>query len=217
MNPSSNTRKEQQLVSYLYLRMLIGACGIALVASCLVYAFILGHGMQDSVSDFYYTGVRDIFVGVLFVLGFFLLSYKGYDRIDSRFANAGFFFALGVALFPCKGPMASIHFISAVLLFSVFIFFSLKLFPLGATAKKNLHDVNIKIYKTAGLIMIGCLLSISITYLPPLQEFRLVYNTTFWLEAIALICFAVSWLTKGKFLTQTKAAFQTIRTKPKDK
>lgn len=195
-------RKEQQVISYLHLRMLIGACGIVLPLTCLIYGLICG--MQDSISDFYYTGVRNIFVGILFVLGFFLLTYKGYERKDSIIANFGFVFSLGVALFPCRGSLSALHFISAFLLFSVFIFFSLRLFTLSLkmgerTAEREQAH---KIYVTCGWIMVACILLIGVTLLPSLEEIRITYNSTFWFETVALIAFAVSWLTKGKFYSE---------------
>ncbi|HZX73309.1 MAG TPA: hypothetical protein VFE57_02740 [Cyclobacteriaceae bacterium] len=209
-NPPSN---DQQIISYLHLRMLIGMCGIVLPLSCMFYAFVLGHELQDSVSDFYYTDVRNIFVGILFVLGFFLLTYKGYEPIDSRFANAGFYFALGVALFPCKGDYGYIHFISAFLLFSVFIFFSLRLFTLSVEKRGHTPEVDKRnrVYIACGWIMVACIVLIGTTFaISGLKEIRLSYNTTFWFETIALISFAVSWLTKGRFYNEAKKTVKKV-------
>jgi len=193
--------------------MLIGACGILLPLSCIYYAFVLGHGLQDSISDFYYTDVRNVFVGILFVLGFFLLTYKGYEPIDSRFANAGFYFALGVALFPCKGDYYYIHFISAFLLFSVFIFFSLKLFTLSVKKKGHAPDRDKRnaVYVACGWIMVACIVIIGLTFaFSSLKDIRLGFNTTFWLETIALISFAISWLTKGRFYNEAKKVVHKV-------
>lgn len=134
-------REEEQVISYLHLRLLIGVCGSFLPLACLFYGLLPGHEVADSVSDFYYTGMRDIFVGILFALAFFLLTYKGYEAKDSIVANLGFFFALGVALFPCKDS-ADVHSLSAFLLFCVFIFFSLVLFTgtINATASIRSAD-----------------------------------------------------------------------------
>lgn len=195
-------RKEEQIISYLHLRMLIGACGIVLPLTCLIYGLVCG--MQDSISDFYYTGVRNVFVGILFVLGFFLLTYKGYERKDSIFANFGFVFSLGVALIPCRGALSLIHFISAFLLFSVFIFFSLRLFTLSLKMgeKTPEREQAYKIYVICGWIMIVCIGLIGISTISFFKEIRETYNSTFWFETVALIAFAVSWLTKGKFYSE---------------
>lgn len=209
----STPRKDHQIISYLYLRLLIGACGILLPLICLGYGLLFD--MQDSISDYYYTPVRDVFVGILFVMGFFLLSYRGYEPIDDWFANAGFFFALGVALFPCSNPHTLVrvtHFGSAFLLFCVFIFFSLRLFTKsvkhGTTPGKDARN---GVYLWCGWIMVISIAGIGVSYLVGTQEFREQLNTTFWLESIALVSFAVSWLTKGLFFQRTLRLFVRIK------
>ena len=76
-------RKDQQVISYLALRKLIGLTGVLLPlllpVGCLIYGESIS--IQDSISDYYYTETRNILVGVLFVLGFFLLAYRGYEPI----------------------------------------------------------------------------------------------------------------------------------------
>jgi hypothetical protein len=48
--------------------------------------------------------MRDVYVATLYVFGFFLLSYKGYQRIDDIISNLGCVFAVGSALFPTTPP-----------------------------------------------------------------------------------------------------------------
>jgi hypothetical protein len=60
----------------------------------------------DALSAYYYTGAVGAFVGVLFALSLFLLTYQGYegvqaDRIVGRIGGAA---ALVVVLFPTKVP-----------------------------------------------------------------------------------------------------------------
>jgi hypothetical protein len=217
MDKQPASRKDQQIIGYQYLRMLIGACGIALPGICLIYGLANG-GVQESISDYYYTGVRDIFVGILFVLGFFLLSYRGYEAIDSRFANLGFFFALGVALFPCKSPTSFfpiIHFASAFLLFSVFIFFSLFLFT--KSAKDGIRtpdkDKRNRIYIVCGWVMIFCIVGIGLGM--ALLSGRQMQDgkITFWLETVALVAFAISWLTKAKFYLEVGKLAKKVKEK----
>ncbi len=207
------TRKDHQIISYLNLRLLIGACGILLPLICMSYGLLFE--MQDSISDYYYTPVRDVFVGILFVMGFFLLSYRGYEPIDDWFANAGFFFALGVALFPCDSQHTMIqvtHFGSAFLLFCVFIFFSLKLFTKSIEHERTTaKDARNSWYKWCGWIMIISIGGIGLSYLLATKEFREHTNLTFWLESIALVAFAVSWLTKGLFYQRTLRLFVSVR------
>src|ERR1700704_520263 len=84
--------KNDQVVSYYALRILIGATGILLPLLLIIGNLIAynNFNIEFSVSDYYDNGTAgDILVGVLFVLGFFLMAYKGYDLTDSRAANLG--------------------------------------------------------------------------------------------------------------------------------
>jgi hypothetical protein len=90
-------------VSYLNLRLCIGVLGIAL-------PFILRIGSAIfppdpySVSAYYYSAMRNILVASLCVLGIFLLTYQGYDKLDSRITNICGAATIGVALFPTSNP-----------------------------------------------------------------------------------------------------------------
>lgn len=44
--------------------------------------------------------MRDVMVGILFALGVFLFSYKGYGREDDVAGNLARLFVIGTALFP---------------------------------------------------------------------------------------------------------------------
>ncbi len=165
--------------------------------------------IQSSISTYYSTPMRNVLVGVLFVLGFFLLSYKGYEPIDNITGTLGFFFSLGVALFPCNhalGLVRGMHFASAVLLFCVFIVFSLFLFTKSDKQKartKGKKQRNI-VYIVCGIIMILSLLTIAILLLLlPKQQLESL-ALIFWLETIALWSFGVSWLVKGRFLVSSR-------------
>jgi len=98
------SRKPSTLdVSYLNLRLGIGVLGVAL-------PFILRIGSAIfppdpySVSAYYYSAERNILVASLCVLGTFLLTYQGYDKLDSRITNVCGAATIGVALFPTSNP-----------------------------------------------------------------------------------------------------------------
>ncbi|MBK7376980.1 MAG: hypothetical protein IPJ02_15965 [Chitinophagaceae bacterium] len=120
--------KNDQIISYYALRILIGATGVLLPLLLIIGNLIANRtlNIEFSVSDYYDNGTAgDILVGVLFVLGFFLMTYKGYDRTDSITANLGCLLPLEWLLFPttsCNRVVHSMHFVFAVLLFSVFSF-----------------------------------------------------------------------------------------------
>ncbi|MEK6193046.1 MAG: hypothetical protein N2F24_02290 [Deltaproteobacteria bacterium] len=105
---STNSTNDSNLVfSYLEHRIIIGVLGMGLAPIVAAGHWIMTQeGLRRSVSSYYHTGMRNWLVGTLFVIGFFLLSYRGHDPIDNRVGNLAWFFALGVALFPTKPDVA---------------------------------------------------------------------------------------------------------------
>jgi hypothetical protein len=92
---------ESLVLSYLGLRTAVGAIGIALpFVLALGKMLFESPGLQNSISDYYYTGMRNIFVGSLCAIGVFMLSYHGYDRGDDIGGDFAGLFAIGVALCP---------------------------------------------------------------------------------------------------------------------
>ena len=199
--------KNDQIISYYALRILIGATGILLPLLLIIGNLIANNTLQIefSVSDYYDNSTAgDILVGVLFVLGFFLMTYKGYDKTDSRIANLGCVFALGVALFPTTSSNHTVHimhFVFALLLFTVFIVFSVYLFrktdpnavPTTQKDKRN------KVYLACGIVMIACIAGIALSMLV-FEAAALKYHLVFWFESVALIAFGFSWMVKAEFL-----------------
>ena len=200
-------KKNDQIISYFTLRVLIGAAGIMLPLLLFIGKFIVEGStkIEFSISDYYDNGTAgDILVGVLFALGFFLGSYKGYNATDSRAANFGSAFALGVALFPTTSEnewVHKLHFVFALLLFAVFIFFSLYLFRKSAPGKivtKQKENRN-NVYLICGIIMIVGVAGIAI-FSFWWQDIAQQYHLVFWLESLALTAFGFSWITKAEFL-----------------
>ena len=199
--------KNDQIVSYYALRILIGAAGILLPLLLIIGNLIANNSLQIefSVSDYYDNSTAgDILVGVLFVLGFFLMTYKGYDKTDSRVANLGCVFALGVALFPTTSTNQIVHimhFVFALLLFTVFIVFSMYLFRKTDTntVYTKQKDKRNKVYLACGIIMILCIAGIAIGMLW-LEKLSTTYHLVFWFELVAFIAFGVSWVVKAEFL-----------------
>lgn len=204
---------ENSLVfSYLTLRTVIGILGIALPFAVSLGALIFFRtGIQSSISSYYHTGMRDVFVGALWAIGFFLLSYKGYERVDNIAGNLGCIFAVGVSLFPTAPdqPASSvailigyIHLTFAALFFLTLIYFSLFLFtrtdPSKTPSTRKLSRN--RVYKICGYVMSGCILLIFIYKILPGNAAAVLkgLDLVFWLEAFAIVAFGISWLTKGE-------------------
>lgn len=196
-----------QIISYFTLRILIGSLGMLLPILLVISNYITNATVviENSISDYYDNGTAgDILVGVLFVLGFFLLCYKGYNRTDNIASSVGGVAALGVALFPTTGNalVHSLHFVFATILFLVFIFFSLYLFRKGHAngVQSKLKPTRNNVYLICGIIMSLCVVSIGVLSFNKFTLIKNDYNLTFWLESMALIAFGFSWAIKGQML-----------------
>lgn len=208
------------VVSYLTLRKAIGILGIALpFVVSLGAGIIFRKEIQNSLSGYYYTGMRDVFVGTLCAIGVFLLSYKGYERIDDIAADLASIFAIGVALFPTApdGAVSDqarsigyIHLGFAVLFFLTLIYFSLFLFtktnpsksPTPQKLQRNM------VYRACGTIMGVCVALMIIYTLLTINQPSLYreFHPLYWLETIAIVSFGFSWLTKGEAILKDQPA-----------
>jgi len=195
-------------------RRLIGILGLLLPLLLFIFAG-LRHTVGlpawtplNSISAYYYTGAVAIFVGVLFALALFLLTYPGYKGViaDRLLGLVGGMAAILVALFPTSAPdglsaptwwspyMRTVHYLSAVVLFVAFILFAIWLFRKSNIPRRGDRPLEKRrrddICLASGIIMIASVLwaaSSMFTHAP-----------IFIPESIAIIAFAVSWLTKGE-------------------
>lgn len=207
------------VISYLTLRKLIGILGISLPFILYLGAeAIFGRSLRPSVSAYYFTGMRDVMVGVLCVIGFFLLSYRGYDKWDNILGDLGCLFALGVAFVPTTpqwkveasglDACGYIHAIFTGLFFGILILFCLWLFVRtkeeGEPTRQKL--ARNRIYRICGYLMIFCILAIGVHRHfgeAFVQQWDAI-SATFWFEAIAVAAFGFSWLTKGETILKDK-------------
>jgi hypothetical protein len=110
------TASNRLVGSYMSLRKAIGWIGV-----CLPFAVFLGNWaifshhvgaclvpvsnkLPDSLSGYYYSHMRDAFVGGMWAAGVFLIFYRGSDRLERWATNFAGLFAVGIALFPTTPP-----------------------------------------------------------------------------------------------------------------
>ncbi|MEW4925493.1 DUF998 domain-containing protein [Algibacter sp. 2305UL17-15] len=215
----------EMLISYNLLRKTIGCLAFFL-------PIVLGIGgifyagcdfIENSISDYYHTEMRNILVGTLCAVAMFMFAYRGPDKYHTYAGNIACFSAVCVAFFPTSvddvsscstdciayaGWIGITHLIAALIFFGVLIYFSLKLFPAKndktehASHQSHLRD---RIYLISGYVMIACVALIILYFLidekyPGLEK----YKPVFILELIALWAFGISWLTKGQFFFKDK-------------
>ncbi|MFK8186458.1 MAG: DUF998 domain-containing protein [Phormidesmis sp.] len=215
----NNGPNKRLVLSYLMLRKSIGTLGILLpLVLVLGGGLLFGLGIQDTVSDYYHTGMRDVFVGTLCAMGVFLFSYNGYGRKDNRAGNLASIFVIGTALIPTTpvdpSPLAAtlgkIHILCATSYFLTLAYFSLFLFTKShptqpPSPQKRMRN---RVYRVCGYTILGAIAAIGIyIFLIPENIQNLLepgIDVVFWLEAIAVIAFGISWFVKGEGLLKDK-------------
>ena len=155
--------------------------------------------MLRSISRYYHSDMRNVFVAALCAMALFMFFYSGFDWRERWAAIFAGVLTLGVAFFPTTlaGPTdltGRLHYTSALLLFLLLAWISLFHFPRKPPGVPK--QVTDRIQVLCGLLMIACVLAIILYY----AFFRVEGKETcfvFVAETVALIAFGVSWFTEG--------------------
>lgn len=186
---------------YRALRLLVGLIAFALPITVSIVSKI----QLSSISASYHTNARDIFVGMLFIVGSFLWAYNGHSKKESIASKAASIAAVLVALFPtscdtCDSDYRStIHYIAAASLFLLLAYFCFGPFRIKIKSKKGKKGRRSKIYFTCGSVMVACMVILAIAKLTLSKETINAFSVTYWAEAIALGAFGVAWMVAGKY------------------
>ena len=82
MMPTNSTSENPEVLSYKALRQAVGWVALALPFALIIPWAIGGHELPTSISAYYYTGMRNLFVGSLCAVGLFNFCCRGYDWRD---------------------------------------------------------------------------------------------------------------------------------------
>jgi len=174
---------DNKIISYLTLRKAIGILGILLAPLCIIVILIVTGQVEQTMSAYYRTIMRDIMVAILTITGAFLLTYKGYDLKDNIVSSISGSSIILVAIIPSSYSIL-IHGLAAVIFFLSIAYMSYFQFTQG---KKNN-----KIYKISGIIIMFCLVLWAGAYILHIR-----YSTII-IETIMMSVFGIVWLVKGK-------------------
>ena len=203
------------VASYRFLRRAIGLLGGVLpVAIPLGYSISTGdYRLLSSISSYYYTDMRNIFVAILCAVGVFLICYR-YERIDDVLSYVAGASSIGIALCPPVPPDPStaaqvagvVHVVLAAVFFVTmalicwFLFTKSDLPARARTAQKNIRNA---IYRACGaIIAVFTALADASSFLP--QSFIDSYHPLYWCEAVATLSFGGAWWIKGETLFTDK-------------
>jgi hypothetical protein len=205
------------LGSFLALRRAIGVFGLALPVAVSLAAYLLDSTrLQSTISAYYHTASRDLFVGLLAAIGVFLMFYRGYDRADAVASRLSGLAAIGVALFPTTAAGATtaaavrigkVHLACALVFFCTLAYTSLFLFTRthadqGRPPTRRKRQRN-WIYRMCGGAMVAALIGIGVHWGTAAHPDAT--SLVFVLESVAIFAFGFSWLVKGETLLKDEA------------
>lgn len=219
--------KNPAVLSYYMIRRAVGLIALsmpfvlalgAILVSLLEPMHALPHPiLQRSISDYYYTSMRDYYVGGLCAIAAFLACSRGYELVDEIAGYLAGALTLGVALFPPVNPRSAvytrfqveigfIHTGFAALMFLVLAYFCIFLFrrssPEKPLTRRKKHRN--RIYGICGLTIIVCIVVLVTLTLKAVAEAHHPSPLLFWFESLALAAFGVAWLTKGEGILKDK-------------
>lgn len=201
-----NTADSRLIQSEKTLNLMLGGLGVAL-PTILYLGNLWVYGVEvllPSISSYYYSNLGDVFVGVIFSMGLFLIAYEGYDGRDRLLSTIAGIFAIMVALIPTapanteRDIWAIVHLVSAALFYLILMYFAIfrftKSYPSGNTTRRK--GVRNLIYRLSG---IGILIALILLVVTETEIISIpLENSTFWLEFLANSAFGTAWLVKGE-------------------
>ncbi|MBC7966048.1 MAG: hypothetical protein H7Z17_09005 [Fuerstia sp.] len=212
---------ESLVLSYLEIRRAIGYVGFSLpILLGPVGWAVFGIGIQENMSSYYHTPMRDVFVGVMCAIGIFLYCYRGTSRVEGWTRNLSCLSAIGIALCPLDAhsdPMYQrtivgyLHTFAGGTFFLTLAIYSLVHFPQRAVSTSesdiesgtsNLDRIaRNSVYIISGLTILGCMATIGICFFLVPTKVKVQLNAlgfVFWMEWLAVWAFSAAWLTKGR-------------------
>ncbi|GHA40684.1 hypothetical protein GCM10008927_01140 [Amylibacter ulvae] len=214
--------------SFLRIRRAVGYLGLAFPFVLVIGGLMLA--MDDRVlptlSDYFFTPMRDVFTGGLIAIGFFLITYKGYEEpygfgSDKNLTFMAGLLAICVAFFPfraCAGNTICtlpqqwfqfdvsqyIHYGAAVGFFAILARLCLVNFRMvNHGVKTNSKSGRDRIYFLAGRTILGALIALLSLYVLDrlfggVLDFAYRVSLVLILESICIWAFAIAWLVKGR-------------------
>jgi hypothetical protein len=207
------------LETHPHYRTAIGVLGVTLPPILIVVSLLRNQGVENSISAYYHTPMRDWFVGTLWVIGVFLFFYRYRPRrpaaarsdwepvrlgvADARLGKMSGLCAVLVALLPTTPPPGSsaqpptigmLHGIAAATLFLCLALFPLLLF---SQSRKRGH-----VYRRYGWAMVVLLLLVVAYAFGPesVRQATAPWRPVLVLETLLIVVFGVSWFDKGREL-----------------
>ena len=190
----------QHTKTYFGLRKAIGIIGILLPFVLMLgnHLYFDGDVVLPSISMYYHSQMRDVFVGGLIAMAAFMFFYSGYSKWDRYAGMLAGALTMGIVFFPTSVSATSgggkIHGIFAVLLFLELASISIFRFPRKRPGVEKRATDTFQVF--CGLVMLSSMAAVLVYFFS--RGFAKSDGCfVFIMEAIALMAFGVSWFTEG--------------------
>ena len=214
---SPDQLQKHMAATYFTLRM-----GIIIIAATLplILCFggmALGLSLKASMSDYYWSPMRNVFVGILWAAGAFLYLYKGFSKPENYALNLAGILVVCVAMIPTAAPIPpgaalppadpfTAHGVSAVLFFVAIAYVCI--FRASDTLSLMKDQALARRYRaTYKVLGIGMVTAPASAYLLMLlaQSTAEANPYVFFIEFVGVWIFAAYWLLKSRELAHTDA------------
>jgi len=199
--------KNRGVFNYKIFRVLIGI----LAFSIPIVVCSLSSTDLTSISASYYTEARDVFIGLLFIVGVFLGVYNGYSIWESLASKIAALAIILVALIPtscdiCDTDLETrVHYISAGVFFLVLMYFCFGPFYKRAKSKEG-GKTRSKIYLVCGALIFLCILAMAFNEaIKKWCGINIIYGA----ETIALWAFGSAWIVAGAYGSKSDEKSET--------
>ncbi|MET8362635.1 DUF998 domain-containing protein [Micromonospora sp. NPDC049580] len=194
----------QDTATVRHLRLGIGSVGLALPVALVVGHMVASRRVVvlDSLSAYYHTEMRNIFVGALCAIGVFLIAYR-YRWPDDLLGTIAGTLAILVALFPVHGPTGGdsrlvglVHQAAAGSLFVLLAAFCLFLFTRPDRAGVPPRRAANRCYRACGLLILAAIAGALASGALP-TDVRHALQPLLWCETLAVAAFGTAWVVKS--------------------
>jgi hypothetical protein len=226
-----NRIRKHILDTYTYLRL--GMAGVSIIFPLVLWwvGLVFDVKFQASISSYYHTPMRDIFVGSLIAIGVFLWFYQGITKKENIALNCAGILAIVVAFTPTaflnidgqvecetfttlpiggisEATASYIHGTSAILFFAAIAFVCI--FTSGETLREISDPVRRNFYKTiynflgAGMIISPLTSALLLLFLKETS------NIIYFVELVAVWAFSAYWIVKTKEINESQVVRKSL-------
>ncbi|MGH1367012.1 MAG: hypothetical protein ACRBCL_00240 [Maritimibacter sp.] len=214
-----NLVRDDHALAFHRVRMALGVLGMALPLLLALSGRLVDGHVQPSISDFFHTSARDLFVGGLTAIAVFMITHKGLgagaghqqSRLGSLFAILAGVSALGVALIPNEaevittlsqeilglGLAPALHYGAATMFYLMMSLTCLLVYARTTTGwEARFHRImGWTVWCTGWAVMLLTFWKRSGA--PGIQAFTIDNNLIFWDESLGVWAFCASWLVQA--------------------